>query len=151
MLYRNGWKHPVRPHSARKPPLSLSLSPSFSPRPYERLSEVHVAFPLPLLLSLDPVRVVFIHRQGVKFDNKAALLIVEMYINTRGVGLAEAFENKCRTEYGLPPDRRSVRVVFHAGIGLVVLPRVCRVTVPVPCCFEGCQPVRIVSSVYVFR
>ena len=71
--------------------------------PHKRLSEFHVAFIFRPLLS---------RCQGVKLDNKAALLIVEMYINTRGVGLAEAFENKCRTEYGLPPDRRSVCLVL---------------------------------------
>lgn len=37
---------------------------------------------------------------------ETALEVVEMYINTRGVGLAEAFEEKCREEHGLPPNRR---------------------------------------------
>lgn len=49
---------------------------------------------------------VFVGWQGARLDNDAALQIVEMYINTRGVGLAEAFESKCRKDYGLPPDRR---------------------------------------------
>lgn len=31
---------------------------------------------------------------------------MDIYINTRGVGLAEAFEQKCRDDYGLPADRR---------------------------------------------
>ena len=44
--------------------------------------------------------------QGAKVDVETALEVVEMYINTRGVGLAEAFENKCREEHGLPPNRR---------------------------------------------
>lgn len=44
--------------------------------------------------------------QGAKLDVDAALEVVEMYINTRGVGLAEAFEKKCREEHGLAPNRR---------------------------------------------
>lgn len=47
--------------------------------------------------------------KGAKLDNDAALQIVNMYINTRGVGLAEAFEHKCRNQYGLPADRRYAR------------------------------------------
>lgn len=43
--------------------------------------------------------------QGAKLDVEATLAVVEMFINTRNVELAEDFEQKQR-EQGLPPNRR---------------------------------------------
>ena len=42
----------------------------------------------------------------MKLNNDAALQVVEMFVNTRGVGLAEAFAKTCEEIHGLPPDRR---------------------------------------------
>lgn len=44
--------------------------------------------------------------QGAKLDAEAALQVVEMYINTRGVGLAEAFVQRWTEENGVKPNRR---------------------------------------------
>ena len=68
--------------------------------------------------------------QGVNFGNDAALLVVEMFINTRGVGLAEAFAKTCKETYGLPPNRRYVIHCF------------------VPCC---CVPGMFLFCYGVFR
>eukprot|EP00903_Cladosiphon_okamuranus_P021987 g20217.t1 len=53
-------------------------------------------------------------KEGARVDVETALEVVKMYINTRGVGLAEAFEKKCREEHGLPPNRRILGAILNA-------------------------------------
>ncbi|CAM9692829.1 unnamed protein product [Laminaria digitata] len=53
-------------------------------------------------------------KEGVKLNNEAALQVVEMFVNTRGVGLAEAFVKTCKETHGLPPDRRILGAILNA-------------------------------------
>ncbi|CBN74088.1 conserved unknown protein [Ectocarpus siliculosus] len=45
-------------------------------------------------------------KEGAKVDAEGVLQVVEMYVNTRGVGLAEAFVQRWTEENGVKPNRR---------------------------------------------
>ncbi|CAM9188715.1 unnamed protein product [Ectocarpus sp. 4 AP-2014] len=53
-------------------------------------------------------------KEGAKVDAEAALQVVEMYVNTRGVGLAEAFVQRWTEENGVKPNRRILAPILNA-------------------------------------